>query len=684
MATKLKNWNSHWLVKLTTFVVIISSFLWLLNTSFEKLNKNEFDLLFTDFRHSDNYYSFVDKYYTQVFNTYLDSFAHLSPERRTELDKIEGKYYLVITTDSQIYSNVPAVNDFLNNTTMTNATKKTFSLEGVNKALDIFYRSGYIKDIYSVTGESEPIFGKSGTYFSKRTHGWEQIYMGFEEELIKNEESKFNLEKGTIHQEFFIQAAIAIAVVMIGMLLLALGCGRRPNDLSIHLNLLDWLYFDLLLLLWFLVEAALIGMGSEFLYATGQYAVKPTLLFAAGVSAVMGLWVWTSFWKRVKDRSLIKHTCIAWCFRNTFGWSFRKLHEGIQTLRTGPIYGYSLVVMASFVIANIFSLILLAFFVDVFSGMGFIFGMFVYLIPIGALFIYLVHNDQQIDLAIKGLSRIQSGDLSHKIILRGNHMFSKLSDGINNLSQSLENAVGKALQSERMKTELITNVSHDLKTPLTSIMNYVDLLKREGLDSPEAPHYLEILDQKSEQLKKLTLDLFDAAKAASGSIGVELELLHSTDFINQLVGEYEDRLLEANLQLVTKTESAPEFICADGRHLWRVFDNLLGNIVKYAAPNTRVYLELYAEDGGVAVSLKNISHTPLNIPAEQLLERFKRGDEARSTEGSGLGLSIALSLCELQKGRLSLSIDGDLFKAVVWLPSRCDEYKADTSSTVEA
>lgn len=683
MVTKLRNWNSYWLVKLTTFIVIITTFLWLVNTSFDKLNRLEFDILFTDFKHSENYYSFVDKYYTQVFDTYFDSFAHLSPERRTELDKIEGKYYLVVTADSQIYSNLPAVNDFLRNTSMTNFAKEVYSLETVNRAMDIFYRSGFIKDIYSVTGENEPIFGKQGTYFSNRTHGWEQIYMGFSDELIQKEESRFNLDKGNLHKEFFIQAALAVFVILFGMLLLALGSGRRPNEVGLHLNLLDWLYFDLLLLLWFLVEAALVGMGSEFLYATGQYAVKPMLLFAAGVSAVMGLWVWTSFCKRVKDKSLFKHTCIAWLFRSTLGWSYKKIKEGVQTLKTGPIYGYSLVVMASFVAANIFSLILLAFFVDVFSGMGFIFGMLVYLVPIGALFVYLVHNDQQIDLAIKGLSRIQSGDLSHKIELKGSHMFSKLSEGINNLSQSLENAVGKALQSERMKTELITNVSHDLKTPLTSIMNYVDLLKREGLDSPEAPHYLDILDQKSEQLKKLTLDLFDAAKAASGSISVDLERLHSTDFINQLVGEYEDRLLEANLQLVTKTESAPEYICADGRHLWRVFDNLLGNIVKYAAPHTRVYLELYEENKGVAISLKNISHTPLNIPAEQLLERFKRGDESRSTEGSGLGLSIALSLCELQKGRLSLSIDGDLFKAVVWLPSHCDEPKTDTSSTIE-
>lgn len=671
MATKSKNWISHWLVKVTTLIVVLSTFLWFTNDTYDKLSAGELDLIFTDFRQSDQYYAFVDNYYTQVFDAYIDTFADLAPQRVTQLNQVKDKYYLVVTQDSKIYSNLPEVQTYLKNVQTKHDNQGIFSMGDVNKVMDLFYQSPAIEDIFAITGESEPRFGSKGIYFSKRTHGWEQIYMGFSKDAIEKETLVFDLEKGSTHKTFFAQALLTLGVVLGGMILLAFVSGRRPHSDALHLNYLDWLYLDCLLLLWFLIESALIGMGSEILYATGQYAIKPVLLCAAAISALLGLWVWTSFWKRIKDKSLFRHTFVAWCWRNTLGLAFLWLKKGFHTLKTGPVYGYSLLVMGSFAAANLFSLLLLAFFVNVFSEVGFIIGMVLYLIPIAALLVYLVHNDQQIDLAVKGLARIQGGDLSHKLALKGSHMFKTLSEGINNLSDALDNAVKKALQSERMKTELITNVSHDLKTPLTSIINYVDLLKREGLDSPQAAHYLSILDQKSEQLKKLTLDLFDAAKAASGSITVELAPLHSLDFVNQLIGEYEDRLSEANLQLVTKLEPTPDFLCADGRHLWRVFDNLLGNIVKYAAPHSRVYLELYPENDGVAICLKNMSNSPLNMPAEMLLERFKRGDESRSTEGSGLGLSIALSLCELQNGRLNLAIDGDLFKVTVWLPSHC-------------
>lgn len=672
MAIKSKNWISHWLVKVATLLAVVTTFLWFTNDTYNKLSAGDLELIFTDFRQSDQYYNFVDNYYSQVFDAYLDSFAYLSPERITKLNQVKGKYYLVVTDENKMYTNLPEVQTYLKNLQTKHNTKGIYNLNDVNKAMDLFYQSKAIGDTYAVTGESEPAFGPKGIYFAKRTHGSEQIYMGFSEELIQKESLHFDLAKGSANEAFFVQAFVVTVIVIGGMIFLAFLSGRSPYDDALHLNYLDWIYLDCLLLLWFLIEAALIGIGGEILYATGQYAIKPVLLSAAAISALLGLWVWTSCWKRIKDRSLLKHTLLAWGWRNTIGLAFKWLKRGIQTLKTGPVYGYSLLIMGSFAAANLFSLLLLAFFVRLFSEVGFIIGMIVYLVPIAALLVYLVHNDQQIDLAVKGLTRIQGGDLNHKLALKGSHMFKTLSQGINNLSDALDNAVKKAIQSERMKTELITNVSHDLKTPLTSIMNYVDLLKREGLDSPQAPHYLTILDQKSEQLKKLTLDLFDAAKAASGSITVELAPLHSTDFVNQLIGEYEDRLMEASLQLFTKIDPEVEFICADGRHLWRVFDNLLGNIVKYAAPNSRVYLELFPEEDGVSICLKNISNSPLNMPAEMLLERFKRGDESRSTEGSGLGLSIALSLCELQKGKLNLAIDGDLFKVTVWLPTRCD------------
>ena len=240
---------------------------------------------------------------------------------------------------------------------------------------------------------------------------------------------------------------------------------------------------------------------------------------------------------------------------------------------------------------------------------------------------------------------------------------------LNALGASISGAVEERLRSERFKAELITNVSHDLKTPLTSIINYVDLLKKTEITQPKALEYLEVLDRKSQRLKKLTEDLVEASKASTGTLPVSLERLDFGQLVQQAMGEYEEKFIQAGLTPILDQGDGSLVILADGRHLWRVIDNLLGNCCKYALSGTRVYLDLSARDGRVLLTVKNISRAPLNLPSEQLMERFVRGDTARSTEGSGLGLSIARSLTELQGGAFRLDIDGDLFKAVVSLPA---------------
>ena len=240
---------------------------------------------------------------------------------------------------------------------------------------------------------------------------------------------------------------------------------------------------------------------------------------------------------------------------------------------------------------------------------------------------------------------------------------------LNDLSASIALAVEERLKSERFKAELITNVSHDLKTPLTSILNYVDLLKKTEIQDPKAWEYLDVLDRKAQRLKKLTEDLVEASKASSGVLPVHLEPLDFAQLVQQAAGEYEDRFQKAGLTVVLDPPAGDCNILADGRHLWRVVDNLLGNCCKYALRDTRVYLNLTAWEGQVRLTVKNVSRAPLNVSPEQLMERFVRGDTARSSEGSGLGLSIARSLTELQGGTFQLEIDGDLFKAMVSLPS---------------
>jgi signal transduction histidine kinase len=224
--------------------------------------------------------------------------------------------------------------------------------------------------------------------------------------------------------------------------------------------------------------------------------------------------------------------------------------------------------------------------------------------------------------------------------------------------------VERQLKSERMKTELITNVSHDIKTPLTSIVNYVDLLQKPHTPA-EGEQYLEVLARQSQRLKKLTEDLVEMSKASSGSIPVNLAPVNVVELVNQALAEYEEKLQRANLPVVLTAPQPEILVSADGRLFWRVMDNLLGNCVKYAQPGTRVYVDVVKYEKKVMISVKNISQAELNLPAEELMERFVRGDSARNTEGSGLGLNIAKTLMSLQKGKLNLVIDGDLFKAVL-------------------
>ena len=269
----------------------------------------------------------------------------------------------------------------------------------------------------------------------------------------------------------------------------------------------------------------------------------------------------------------------------------------------------------------------------------------------------------------QGTKTIAKGDLEYQIDTRRMPYDLRLqAEDLNNISVGLAGAVDEKMKSERFKAELITNVSHDLKTPLTSIINYVNLLKSTEQTDPKAVEYIEVLDRKSQRLKKLTEDLVEASKASTGVLSVVREKISMGQLIDQALGEWEEKLNDKKLTLVATLPEGEAWVYADGRHLWRVIDNLLSNCAKYAMEGTRIYLDLERGKGQVALSVKNISRDPLNVPAERLMERFVRGEESRSTEGSGLGLSIARSLTELQGGAFDLAVDGDLFKAIVTLP----------------
>ena len=284
-------------------------------------------------------------------------------------------------------------------------------------------------------------------------------------------------------------------------------------------------------------------------------------------------------------------------------------------------------------------------------------------------FVAALLHSAKLKMLTSATEKIAKGDFAHRVDtsrLYGD--LGALGNDVNRINEGLSEAVKDKMKSERLKTELITNVSHDLKTPLTSIISYVDLLEKREIEDEDAKKYVEVLARQSARLKKLTDDLFEAAMASSGSIKIELSRCDVGVLLNQTAGEFEDRLLKAGLSLVVDIPDEAVLVTADPKRLWRVFENLMGNICKYSQENTRVYLTVSRADGRAFIRFKNISRDMLNISPDELTARFVRGDSSRNTEGSGLGLSIAKSLTELQGGRFELRIDGDLFEAILDFP----------------
>ena len=333
-------------------------------------------------------------------------------------------------------------------------------------------------------------------------------------------------------------------------------------------------------------------------------------------------------------------------------------------VRALPIAWKGILVYAVVVLVNALGMIL-AF------GAGSFFVFLLTLVLDAAGLYFVIHTVRQLKTLQTAAQKLAAGDLTYTVDTEKMYpVLKEHGDNLNAVSVGMSRAVNERMKSERFKTELITNVSHDLKTPLTSIVSYVDLLKKEPTESEAAREYIEVLDRQSQKLKKLTTDLVDASKASSGALPVNLEKIDLGELLRQSAGEYTEKFAAASITPVLNAPEGETYVTADGRLLWRVLDNLLGNAVKYAQSGTRLYLELTPGETETVLTLKNISREPLNIPAEELMERFVRGDGSRHTDGSGLGLSIANSLMELMGGKLTLTLDGDLFKAALVFPQK--------------
>lgn len=451
---------------------------------------------------------------------------------------------------------------------------------------------------------------------------------------------------------------------LIGMVWLTVTAGRKPKDEEIHLNGFDRWYTEIaagtVIGIWLagtIISGTLIA-NSSLGYSHAVVTVIVTCLICGTYTMAWFLIGYLSLIRRIKAGTLWKNSLIRkvlkWIGKCSgkladFARAFsRNTAEKIKVLLVGGAFLFLqfLIIGCVFSGAGVFLLALMA--VDV------------------AVMIFAIRKADGLDLIMDGLKKISDGELQYKIktdTLTGKQKV--MAEYINNIGSGLDAAVENSLKKERMQTELITNVSHDLKTPLTSIINYVDLMKRENPTDPKIQEYLRILDEKSQRLKVLTEDVVEASKASTGNIKLEMNDIDFVEMVQQVIGEFEEKFKEKNLTMMVHFTDEPSIIYADGQRMWRVLENVFGNVVKYAMEGTRVYAEISNRNKKVTFSLKNISAQPLNISADELTERFIRGDVARNTEGSGLGLSIAKSLTELQGGEFKLYLDGDLFKVMI-------------------
>ncbi len=428
------------------------------------------------------------------------------------------------------------------------------------------------------------------------------------------------------------------------------SAGHWVGHEGIHLTWLDKIPADVWLLV--LLCAFFIGWDTMF-----YYDVERQILFVSLMVPLTLLFLCV-FAAQCKAGTVLRGTLIAWVLRLL--WRIiRAVGRGLRRIAAGlPLmWKTALVMLAVFFLEAILLV----------AGYGSVDGIFVVtkLVELLAI-LYIALN---LRILQKGGEKLAEGDLSQNIDTRpliGD--FKRYGQRMNELRTGMERAVQEQTKAERMKTELITNVSHDIKTPLTSIVNYVDLLQKVDVQPETAREYIAVLDRQSRRLKKLTEDLVEASKASSGALPVELQPTDVAVLFDQIVGEYQERLADCRLTLVARPPEKSVFVRADGKLLSRVMDNLVSNICKYALEDTRVYVVASSDAETVTISFKNVSRAELNISPDELMERFVRGDASRHTEGSGLGLSIAGSLVRLMNGTFALSIDGDLFRADITLP----------------
>ncbi len=485
------------------------------------------------------------------------------------------------------------------------------------------------------------------------------LVIGVDTQLsAKDDLYEANLEYTRLHP--WIKVSLAGAIIgMIGWLVslmyLTLAAGRREDSEEISLSFVDRIKTEILIAVFVLIASELLYVVAK--VANQKWDVSGLLVASGSVSFLIDavfLIFYLSMVRRLKAEVMWKNSLVCWLGRG-LEKTFRERSVTVRVLITFSVHLVVCFVLAlgAFHYKSIGAMLLLA----VFCGME------AYLMLRKAVEHYRI---------LEGVEEIADGDLNSKIDVDDLHGEDrKLAEAINNIGAGLLHAVDDNTKNERMKADLITNVSHDIKTPLTSIINYVNLIKIEDIENERVKNYVRILDEKSQRLKQLMEDLVEASKVSSGNVKLDMQQIDIVELVCQTGGEFNEKFETKELTIVTKLPKQAVYIWSDGRHLYRVIENLYNNVAKYALEKTRVYVEVSQQEDQAVFSIKNVSERSLameNSSVDDLTERFIRGDSSRTTEGSGLGLSIAKNLTNLMGGSLEITVDGDLFRATIRFP----------------
>jgi len=560
---------------------------------------------------------------------------------KNRLDELQGLYFIITDGDRQARN------------VSLDADAEFFLSQPV-------YFVGKPGNIYerSRTRDTQQPYSNSYYYDESLSGDNLSIYIAFSSDAVDRQNYAWRVSQRQLETQLAFILAPGIIMLALFIILVA-GAGRKyggePGE--IYFMPIDKPWLDLSLCVLAVYEVLLCYVIYEAMSVSWRYENIPWIIALCAIQSVffaLPLLGWAlSFAKRCKAGKWWRHTLI---YTLVFV-VFNKLRRLVKSLWAGA----SLTIRAVLVGCALFAGIAVC--SNMYpEGFALIIGFALALLAVFGMLRYA----RKLYIVQQGAKVASAGRYDTPISVTGGELGS-IADSINSISDGINAAVTERLKSERLKTELITNISHDIRTPITSLITYSDLLKSEGLDSERAPEYLEILIQKSARLKTLTDDLFEASKAASGNIEVHMENLDLADLVKQVLGELDERVRGSGLDFRLNLPEHAQ-VRADGKLLWRVMENLLSNVFKYSLKGSRVYIDIAEQDDWYRLDIKNISERPLNVDPSELTERFKRGDDARAGDGSGLGLSIAQSFMQSQGGRFALSIDGDLFKASLYLP----------------